>query len=414
MLASNVKLVSPERAPPSAPAVEPATPLALKRRIVAYLDDDASIAALQSGLEGTAHAIDVRRGGLRHAIRFLQKDTDIHAIVVDTSGIEDALSALEDLARVCPPDVLVTAVGDNTDIGFYRTLVQGMGVTEYLPKPLTRDAVQTVLRPQLVGDEPELGNGRSGHLVAICGAQGGAGATSIAINLALHLADTTKATVALLDLHLQDGEAAVMLGARPGPGLRIALEEPVRADTLFLERTAIEINQRVRLIAADESLDDEIQITEAGIRHVIALLRRKFNYIIVDVPVPVIPAMRPVIALARHTLVLLEAEVTGLRNARSLRTLVTSIAGANRMFTVLNRADRPGGLPLATVTKGLGAAPDMIIPDLGRRMTEAVNQGVPAIRKLPALRHRLDPIVREITGMRINGTRVWFKGLFRS
>ena len=46
-----------------------------------------------------------------------------------------------------------------------------------------------------------------------------------------------------------------MLGVRPGPGLRIALENPMRADTLFIERAAIEINERVRLISADEDLD---------------------------------------------------------------------------------------------------------------------------------------------------------------
>jgi len=60
----------------------------------------------------------------------------------------------------------------------------------------------------------------------------------------------TQAKVALLDLHLQNGETAVMLGVRPGPGLRIALENPMRADTLFLERAAIEINDRVCLISA--------------------------------------------------------------------------------------------------------------------------------------------------------------------
>ena len=42
-----------------------------------------------------------------------------------------------------------------------------------------------------------------------------------------------------------------MFGVRPGPGLRIALEDPMRADTLFLERTAIEVDPRVKLIAAD-------------------------------------------------------------------------------------------------------------------------------------------------------------------
>ena len=90
--------------------------------------------------------------------------------------------------------------------------------------------IDHVLRPKLVGDESRAID-RSGHVVAVCGAQGGAGATSIAVNLALQLAETTKARVALLDLHLQGGETAVMLGVQPGPGLRIALENPERERT---------------------------------------------------------------------------------------------------------------------------------------------------------------------------------------
>ncbi len=60
------------------------------------------------------------------------------------------------------------------------------------------------------------------------------------------------------------------------------------------------------------------------------------------------------IALSRHVLVLLEAEVTGLRNAHALRAAVTNIAGKDRVFTLLNRADRDGGLPMATIVKALG------------------------------------------------------------
>src|SRR5262249_17947589 len=149
--------------------------------------------------------------------------------------------------------------------------------------------------------------------------------------------------VALLDLHLQGGETAVMLGVQPGPGMRIALEDPMRADTLFLERAAIPVDDRVRLIAADEALDAELRITEAGMRHVLELLRQRFTYIVVDVPVPITPAIRPVISMARHVLVLLEAEITGLRNAKILREAVMNISGKNRVFTVLNRANQPGG-----------------------------------------------------------------------
>jgi pilus assembly protein CpaE len=409
---NSVDLAKKEAMPADKVPVQPPTPLAIPRRIVGFVMDDGSAAALQSGLAGLDQAVEIKRGTIHHAVRFLEKDTNLQSIVVDIGDSDDPIVALEDLSRVCPPDVTVTVIGESTDIAFYRALINGMGVAEYLPKPITRDSVQTLLRPHLVGDEAERSTERGGHVVVICGAQGGAGATSIAANLALLLAETAKANVALLDLHLQDGEAAVMFGVRPGPGLRIALEDPLRADTLFLERTAIEVDPRVKLIAAAESLDEEMEITEAGVRHVLTLLRQKFNFIIVDLPVPVRPAMRPVIAQARHVLVLLEAEVTGLRNAVGLRELISKIAGANRMFTVLNRAERPGGLSRAMITKGLGGPPDIVIPDLGKRMTEAVNMGIPAVRRIPALRQHLAPVVREISGIRTGQSRPWFLRLF--
>lgn len=365
-------------------------------RVVCFVDDELSAAALRKGLDGSN--LVIRRGTIRNAIRMLETDTELFALVVDISGIDDPFTELERLASVCPPDVQVSLIGESREIIFYRELME-VGVTEYLPKPLTRDMVLDMLRPKLLGDVPTSQADRGGHVISICGAQGGAGATSIAINLALQLAEATKAKVALLDLHLQNGETAVMLGVQPGPGLRIALENPMRADTLFLERAAIAVNERVCLISADEDLDAQLDITEAGVRHVLGLLRQRFNYIVVDVPVPFGPSMHPVLMLSRHVLVLLEAEVTGLRNAHALRSAVTNIAGKDRVFTLLNRADRPGGLPRATIVKALGAEPDMVIPDLGKGMTQAVNLGIPALKHVRGLRRYLAPIVREITGV---------------
>jgi pilus assembly protein CpaE len=376
---------------------EEMTSLVTRNRVVCFVNDEDSATALRKGLEGSN--LVIRRGTIQHAIRMLETDTELFALVTDISGSDDPFTELERLAGVCPPDVRVALIGDSREITFYRELME-LGLTEYLPKPITRDMVLDQLRPKLFGDTASSAQtDRGGHVVSICGAQGGAGATSIAINLALQLAETTKAKVALLDLHLQNGETAVMLGVRPGPGLRIALENPMRADTLFIERAAIEINDRVSLISADEELDAQLNITEAGVRHVLGLLRQRFNYIVVDIPVPFPPSIHPVITLSRHVLVLLEAEVTGLRNAHALRSAVTNIAGKDRVFTLLNRANRPGGLPKASIVKALGAEPDMIIPDLGKGMTQAVNLGIPALKHVSALRRHLAPIVREITGV---------------
>ncbi|MCP3368453.1 AAA family ATPase [Bradyrhizobium cajani] len=375
---------------------EGTTSVVTRNQVVCFVNDELSAAALRKGLEGSN--LSIRHGTIRNAIRMLETDADLFALVADISGIDDPFTELERLACVCPPDVRVALIGESREITFYRDLME-LGLTEYLPKPLTRDMVLDQLRPKLLGDATHAPVDRGGHVVSICGAQGGAGATSIAINLAFQIAETTKAKVALLDLHLQGGEAAVMLGVRPGPGLRIALENPMRADTLFIERAAIEVNERVSLISADEDLDAQLDVTEAGVRHVLGLLRQRFNYIVVDVPVPFPPSMHPVINLSRHVLVLLEAEVTGLRNAHALRAAVTNIAAQDRVFTLLNRANRAGGLPRATIVKALGAEPDMVIPDLGKGMTQAVNLGIPALKHVSGLRRHLAPIVREITGL---------------
>src|SRR3954465_15696402 len=384
---------------------EESTSIVTRNRIVGFVNDELSAAALRKGLEGAN--LSIRRGTIRNAIRMLETDTELFALVADISGIDDPFTELERLSAVCPPDVLVALIGESREITFYRELLE-IGLTEYLPKPLTRDIVLDQLRPKLLGDvAPGATTDRGGHVISICGAQGGAGATSMAINLALQLAETTKAKVALLDLHLQNGETAVMLGVRPGPGLRIALENPMRADTLFLERAAIDINERVCLISADEDLDAQLDITEAGVRHVLGLLRQRFNYIVVDVPVPFPPSLYPVLSLSRQVLVLLEAEVTGLRNAHALRNAVTNIAGKDRVFTLLNRADRAGGLPRETIVKALGAEPDMVIPDLGKGMTQAVNLGIPALKHVRKLRRHLAPIVREISGVAAERSGWW-------
>jgi pilus assembly protein CpaE len=393
--------VAPIKAP------EAASSSLIRDRIVCFVNDDLSAEALLKGLEGCN--LEVKRGSIRNAIRMLETDTELLALVADLGEVDDPFAELENLSRVCPADVRVALIGDNKEIAFYRALMD-LGLSEYLPKPLTRNIVQTQLRRRLIAEAAPGPVDRGGHVVSICGAQGGAGATSIAIGLAMALAETTKAKVALLDLNLQGGESSVMLGVRPGPGLRIALENPARADSLFIERAAIEINDRVRLIAADEELDATFTITEEGVKHVLGLLRQRFNYIVVDLPMPLSPAISPVIAASRQVIVLLEAEVTGLRNAKALRVVLAKIAGENRVLTLLNRANRAGGLPIESIVKGLGGKPDLVIPDLGKGMTEAINLGIPALNHVPKLRRCLAPLVREIAAIE-DESKGWFKRL---
>src|SRR5437763_11217469 len=164
-MSANMAIVSPS---------EEHASLVTRNQIVCFVNDELSAAALRKGLEGSN--LSIRRGTIRNAIRMLETDTELLALVADISGIDDPFTELERLAGVCPPDVKVALIGENREITFYRGLME-LGLTEYLPRPLTRDMVLDQLRPKLLGDAANGQTSRGGHVISICGAQGGAGAT---------------------------------------------------------------------------------------------------------------------------------------------------------------------------------------------------------------------------------------------
>lgn len=372
---------------------------------VAFIGDEASEAALRGGLSDLAPGLQIRRGNVRTAARALEREQTPRVLLVDISGVEDPLVALDQLAAVCMPDVLVLAVGEVADIGFYRQLTRDLGVVEYLHKPLTRDAVARLFGPVVSGTMAEDGEapGRGGHVVAVCGARGGVGATTVAVNLALQVADGTRAHVALLDLHLRGGAAAMMLGVRPGSGLRVALEEPDRVDSLFLDRVAIPIGERLRLIAAEEPIESDPQPTEEGVRRVLGMLRQRFNYIVVDAPMPPRREERVVLDAARHCLIVLGPDVAGVRDALAMWKMLSAGGGAKRVLTVLNRAGLPGELSRDLVREGLGAAPDVVIPYLPRQLPRAANLGRPALHDSAAFRRALGPLTQEVAAIPVAG-----------
>ncbi len=368
---------------------------------LAFIADEASEAALRGGLPDTLGALQFRRGDIRTAIRLLEREPTPEVLLVDIAGIEEPLQALEMLASICTPDVRVLVVGEQAEIGFYRRLTREMGVLEYLHKPLTRDMVARLFGPHLSGPAAAAAAealGRGSQVVAVCGVRGGSGATTIAVNLAVQLAEQGRSHVALLDLHLRGGTAGLMLGVRPGTGLRVALEQPDRADALFLDRVGIPISDRLRLIAAEEPMEAQPQPTEAAVQSVLTMLRQRFNIVVVDLPMPPGPAERAVLAAARHSLLVLGPDIAGIRDALALRKLAAGI-GSSRATILLNRAGMPGGLKPKLIEEGLGAPPDLVIPDLPRHLPRAANLGQPASRENAALRRALAPLLQDIAGV---------------
>lgn len=382
--------------PPGAPVVDSQ---ADRLAFLAFVEDDASETALRGGLVNVLGSPEIRRGGIEAATRALEREDSPRILLVDIAAAPDPLAALEGLARVCAPDVEVVVIGERSDVDFYRDVTRGLGAAEYLPKPLTRDRVLNLISPQVTGAGLATGTPRGGRVVVVCGAKGGAGATTVAVNLAVQLAETTRGHIALVDAHLRGGHAAMLLGVRTGSGLRHALESPDRIDSLFIDRIALQIGPRLRLIGAEEPLAAEPAPTAAGMARLLDLLARRFNTIVVDLPMPPGPMERQVLALARPALVVFGPDIAGVRDAEAARGLIGQLAGAGRALTVLNRAGMPGALSLDLVREGLGGPPDILLPDLPQDMARAANLGKPALAESAAFRRALAPLAQEVSGI---------------
>ena len=386
----------------------------LSSSVLAIVSDEQSETVLRACLRDFTENLRVRRGTIATAVGVLEKEAVDGVLIVDVTGSAEPMRDLDNLARVCRPNLRVLVVGDNTDISFYRALVNDLGVAEYLPKPLTRGGVTRLFGPHIVGTATVSAPSRGGRAILFCGARGGVGATTLAVNVASHLATLAHTHVALLDLHLQAGGVALMMGTKPSQGLRAALEAPGRADGLFLDRVSVVVDDRLKVIAAEETFDVDIDLSETAIVRVVDLLRQRSNFVIIDMPTPPPPAMRALLAEANMTVIVVGPDLISVRNALAMRQLITTVAAKDNSLTVLNRSTLPGGLDIALLTKGLGNKPDMMIPDLGRQLLQSEQLGVPAVRKTDVLRRALGPLVQEISGVEHKAAGgSWLKRIFR-
>lgn len=386
-------------APPGPSAPLAANPQRLP--LLAFLADARSEQVLREVLhESGPDGAEVRRGDITAATHHLGRAATPQVLLVDIAGIEEPFAALDALAQVCEPDVRVLVVGDRDEVDFYRDLTRTLGVSEYLPKPLTRDTVSRTFLPLFANQAPSELVPRGGRVVMVAGVRGGVGATTIAANLAVHLADEARRHVALVDLNLHTGSAALLLGTRPSSGLRTAIESPEKVDLLFLDRAGQPVGDRLRVFAAEESLGQSLVPAGNAIGHLLQLLRERYNYVVIDAPSGFPPLARDAFDRVHQRVLVMVPDVANARDLSRFLALPNAPAQTSRAVVVLNQAGRPGALSHKQVEEALKLAPDVIVPYLPRLLPEAANLGKPAVARPGPFRSAIQLLTQEIAAVR--------------
>ena len=371
--------------------------------LVGFIADTKSEEAIREGLHDLAtDEIDLRRGGIRAAIAAMQRQATPKVLIVDVSGEERPLSALGDLANTVEPDVCVLVIGEIDHVDFYREVTRSMGASEYLAKPLTRDAVTRhfggFLSGQIrSGQDVALG----GRAVSVTGVRGGVGATTIAVNLAWNLGVTMHRHTVLVDPDIHLGAAAFLLNVQPGLGLRMALEMPERIDALLAERAAQPAAERLHILASEEKPSIIANHAPGAAATLVEALRRRYNFIIADVPFAPVTLYHDMLDLVDQRVLVMEPTLASVRDTVRLLTLPKGPRQDQRAVIVLNRVGLPGGLTRRQIEDALKMKVDVAIPDQPRQVGNAATLGEAAMKSSAGVRVGIQELSRQVAGVRI-------------
>jgi pilus assembly protein CpaE len=371
--------------------------------LVGFIADAKSEEAVREGLQGPAtEEIDLRRGGIRAAIAAMQRQATPKVLIVDVSGEERPLSALGDLANAVEPDVCVLVIGEIDHVDFYREVTRSMGASEYLAKPLTRDAVTRhfggFLSGQIrSGQDVALG----GRAVSVTGVRGGVGATTIAVNLAWNLGVAMHRHTVLVDADIHLGAAAFLLNVQPGLGLRMALEMPERIDALLAERAAQPAAERLHILASEEKPSVIANHALGAAATLLEALRRRYNFIVADVPFAPVTLYHDMLDLVDQRVLVMEPTLASVRDMVRLLTLPKGPRQDQRAVIVLNRVGLPGGLTRRQVEDALKMKVDVAIPDQPRQVGNAATLGEAAMKTSTGVRVGILELSRQVAGVRL-------------
>jgi pilus assembly protein CpaE len=324
------------------------------------------------------------------ALRRIREGAAPRVLIVDLSESAAPIAVLSAARAVGGGELKILALGTVNDVGLYRDLIAA-GASDYLVKPVSREALASGVEPYEGGATGSPGAGL-GQVIAFIGSRGGVGTTTTAVACAWLLADRYKAATVLLDLDLSFGSVALTLDVEPGSGLCEALEQPTRIDALFVERAAVKITENLRVLAAEAPVGEPPRIDAGAIDVLLYELRRKFAWVLIDLPRSVTPVQRVVLGAANRLVLICERSLNGLRDTIRLQALMREQAPQCRVLLIDSgaSADR-AAVAKAEFERASGASFDAALSHDAKSAAAATNAGQP----LPLVSART-PLVRDI------------------
>jgi pilus assembly protein CpaE len=258
--------------------------------------------------------VKVQMGGAPAAVEAYRQAPTPNVIVLESVGDRAALLAhLDTLSEVCDGGTKVVVVGHVNDVILYRELVR-RGVSEYIIAPVAvLDAVKAISELfSAPGAEPV------GRTIAVVGAKGGVGSSTVAHNLGWTTARQLSLSTVVVDLDIAFGTAGLDFNQDPPQGIAEAIFAPERLDANLVDRLLSKCSDNLSLLAAPAMLDRTTDLVETALDGLLDIMRASIPCIILDVPHLWTAWVRRTLIGSDEIAIVAAPELASLRNTKNL------------------------------------------------------------------------------------------------
>ncbi len=224
--------------------------------------------------------------------------------------------------------------------------------------------------------------GGDGRVVTVFSPKGGSGKSVVSTNLAVAAATHAGKKTLLIDLDLQFGDAAIMLGLAPDNTVRELLGTPTALDGEKLGVYTERHGSGVDVLPAPMNPEDAELVGEEAIRSLLQVARETYDFVVVDTAPFFYGPMLATLDQTDQLLLLCNPDVPTLKNVRlTLKTLELLSFPEDRLRIVLNRASA-NLMDRGDVEAALDRKVDWVLP-LDPSVPLAVNGAMPAVLAQP-------------------------------
>lgn len=310
----------------------------------------------------------------------------------------DGIAATEAI-RARQPAVQVIILSVQSDQNYMRKAML-VGARDFLTKPPMGDELISAIRRagemarteksksvqvQAVVASGNLNamagfGGPKGKIVTVYSPKGGAGCTTLAVNLALTL-NNGDTRVALVDGNFQFGDVAVFINEQ---GKNTVLDLAPRADELdpeIVEEVMVKhAATGLHILAAPSRPEQAEKISSAQFSKVLEFLTQMYAYVVVDTASLLTDVTLAAIDVSDLIVLVTTQDIPSIKNCRLFLDLLQTLGvERNRILFVMNRYDKRINITPERVAENLKQEVALTIPLDEATAIKAVNRGVPFV-----------------------------------